>query len=238
MGGLICIEMLKLLQGKKKEDFKNGTCNYANNTFQMAEPLGKHLIQGEGEDVEKPDPTTLGADAFDEGGSIKPEHFIVKPWVAIPSPHNKWMTMELEAGLTLKGLREFLAAQEINLQAWSVNVPGTKEAINLVDVSAQGNVDDALLTATAPVDLDLHKATVKIMTCAEIADKQNYISRWKELQPDKVAQREEFEARLLQSLLAEDGQQDLAGKTRFQLDVLLMSNGKFVKHPPLVLNLQ
>jgi len=48
------------------------------------------------------------------------------------------------------------------------------------------------------------------MQCADIKDKQNYIMRWKELQPDKVAEREAFESRALQSLLAEEGEQDLA----------------------------
>ena len=75
------------------------------------------------------------------------------------------------------------------------------------------------------------------MQCADIKDKQNYIMRWKELQPDKVAEREAFESRALQSLLAEEGEQDLAGKAAVALQVLLSSNGKEVRHPPVVLAL-
>jgi len=237
--GLVCIEILKLLQGKSRTAFKNATCNYASNTFQMAEPLVANVVEGEGEDLEEPDPLT-NPEAYDETGIVKPECIIRKQWVAIPSPHNKWMKIDVPAGSTLKGFRELLAGMDMQLSSMSIHKTGEdgkKEAANLVSVSSQGNVDDALLIEQAPVDVGLQKATIKIMQCADIKDKQNYIMRWKELQPDKVAEREAFESRALQSLLAEEGEQDLAGKAAVALQVLLSSNGKEVRHPPVVLAL-
>ena len=66
---LVCIELLKLVQEKSKIDFRDSSCNFAVNQFQMSEPSAANVIKDSGEKRAEPDPLTQ-PQYFDELGNV------------------------------------------------------------------------------------------------------------------------------------------------------------------------
>ena len=233
---LMCIELLKLVQGKPKGAFRNSSNNFAINSFQMSEPLAARTVRGAHVEEEMPDPADL--DAFDAQGKVRPESIKRKRWVAIPDPHTKWDRITLPAGCTLNAMIETLrAAHGLVVTGWTALVPGedgkpTGITLYRKEVQVAG-LDEELLVRVAPLDLDKQKATMALMRSKEIPGnmKQNYITKWAKLREGGKA-----DGPLSAMLEAKAG--SLKGRASVELMLNLENEaGDEARTPPVILTL-
>eukprot|EP01041_Mallomonas_annulata_P006187 gene6187-12532_t len=180
---LISIELIKLVQKKPKNQFRDSSCSFAVNQFQMSEPKSAIIYTGSGEKRAVPDALTQ-PELFDEKGNVKMDLVPVSRWKAYPDPHTKWDTLRLPAGLTLEACIEHLRrVHGLRLVTWSVTIKDAEGKSKGRQIYAEppvdAAVDEALLLRHVSLEEPLNKATVAIMRCSEMRNKQAYTTRWK-----------------------------------------------------------
>lgn len=180
---LVCIELVKLVQRKPKDQHRDSSCSFAVNQFQMTEPKSAVVYKDGGETRAIPDAATQ-PHLFDEKGNVKWDIVPVKKWKAYPNPHTKWDTLKVPSGMTLQQGLEFLSTQHgLKVTAWSVTVTDAEGKSTgkqiYSEMPTDSSVDENLLTRTASLEDTLQKATSAIMRCADMKNKQAYLSRWK-----------------------------------------------------------
>ena len=238
---LMCVEMLKLVQQKPKEDFRNSSNSFSINSFQMSEPLAARTIAGAHEEETMPDPISE-PEAFDESGNVRPECVQRSRWIAYPDPHTKWDRIDFPKGTTLEQLLHGMREQHgVVVASWTVNVTdedGKATGLQLYAKPSEVvgfNAD--LLRRIAPLDLPFNKAQMAILRCSEIRNKQLYTMQWKALNPAALERAAAFRARTLAAILEEKGA-DLEGRSAIELGLNLETeSGDEVRTPPVVLEL-
>lgn len=240
---LVCIELVKLVQNKPKDQHRDSSCNFAVNQFQMTEPKSAVVYTGSGETRAVPDAATQ-PHLFDERGNVKHELVPVKKWKAYPSPHTKWDNISIPSGLTLQQGLEYLSTTHgLKVTAWSVTVSDPEgKSIGKQIYSEMPNdtsVDEELLVRTVSLDESLQKATGSIMRCGEMKNKQAYMSRWKLLKERRGA---DFQRKMQtpMSELLESHLGSLAGIKAVALEMNLTTSDNGVEveavTPPVVLS--
>lgn len=224
---LVCIELLKLVQEKSKIDFRDSSCNFAVNQFQMSEPSAANVIKDSGEKRAEPDPLTQ-PQYFDELGNVLWDIVPVKKWQAYPNPHTKYDTIEISASLSLeKMIEELKIRHNLKLASWLVTLKDEsgkttgKQIYSEPPVNA--SLDEELLLQIAPLSLPQQKASTAIMKCSDMKNKQAYSQRWLLL---KAREGEEYKQKMATSVydLLETymgGQGSLHGISRLELEMSL-----------------
>eukprot|EP00607_Mallomonas_marina_P011049 CAMPEP_0182424776 /NCGR_PEP_ID=MMETSP1167-20130531/11039_1 /TAXON_ID=2988 /ORGANISM="Mallomonas Sp, Strain CCMP3275" /LENGTH=1346 /DNA_ID=CAMNT_0024604855 /DNA_START=37 /DNA_END=4077 /DNA_ORIENTATION=+ len=180
---LVSMELLKLVQQKSKCQFRDSSCSFAVNQFQLSEPKAAIVYSGYGERKIVPDALTQ-PELFDEMGKVKEDLVPVRRWRAYPDPHTKWDTLRLPPGLTLEGGIEFLKKTHgLRLSSWSVTVKDadgkSKGRQIYAEPAVDTSVDESLLLKTVSLEDSQQKAVSAIMRCAAMKNKQAYTTRWK-----------------------------------------------------------
>eukprot|EP01059_Diplonema_ambulator_P004685 TRINITY_DN1439_c0_g1_i1.p1 TRINITY_DN1439_c0_g1~~TRINITY_DN1439_c0_g1_i1.p1 ORF type:complete len:1077 (+),score=471.75 TRINITY_DN1439_c0_g1_i1:48-3278(+) len=99
--GLVCLEMLKVVGGKKGEAFRNTFCNLALPLYSQSEPAA--------------------ADKVTSGSRFDPEMYMDVDEVAVPDPQTVWDTMVIPCSrnITVQGLVDwFNAEKQLTLEGW------------------------------------------------------------------------------------------------------------------------
>ena len=202
---LVGIEMLKYVQKKSVDQYRDSSCNFAVNQFQMSEPTAATVIKGRGEKREQPDPVR-NPEMFDEMGNVKWDLVPCTAWKAYPDPHTKWDSLHLSGSLTLEETIEKLKSEhDMTLSTWLITLQDENGKTNGKQIYSEPAVntaiDEELLVQVAPLSLTQQKATMAIMRCKEMSNKQGYSQRWALL---KMTQGEEYQAKMktpMQTLL-------------------------------------
>ena len=194
---LVGIEMLKFVQNKSVDQYRDSSCNFAVNQFQMSEPTAATVIRGRGEKREQPDPAR-SPELFDELGNVKWDQVPCTAWKAYPDPHTKWDAIHLSGSLTLAETIEKLKTEhDMALSAWLITLQDENGKTNGKQIYSEpavdSSIDEELLVQVAPLSLTQQKATVAIMRCKEMGNKQGYSQRWGLL---KLTQGEEYQAKM------------------------------------------
>lgn len=247
---LVSIELLKLVQRKKIEDFRDSSCSFATNRFQMSTPTEAKVIKGRGEKKIQPDPISQ-PQYFDEMGNVLWDSVPSHQWMAYPDPHTKWDKIKMSASLSLEGAIEYLRSEHgLKLKTWGVTVldengKTTGKQIYSEAPAGDGDIDEDLLVRVAPLDVPEQKAKIAIMRCADMKNKQAYTARWQLLKRTKSDEhRKKMQATvrdLLDTALAANGNENpLAGVREYPLELTLEiagENGVEALTPPVVITL-
>ncbi|CAD7933453.1 unnamed protein product [Amoebophrya sp. A120] len=105
--GLVILELFKVLLKKPVTALRQRLVGLATNTYTSFEADEPKKLKS-GESVEKPDPTSLPKDAFDEAGKIKEEFFIKEKYAAYPNPHSVWDKLTVPTGGAMK-MKDFMS---------------------------------------------------------------------------------------------------------------------------------
>lgn len=240
---LVCIELLKIVQKKAKNQYRDSSCNFAVNQFQMSEPQDANVIKGCGEKRSEPDPVTQ-PEYFDESGNIIWDKVPVRRWKAYPDPHTKWDKITLSSSLTLQEAVMFLREKHnLRLVSWVVTMRDSSGKTQGKEIYGEPRVDpsidEQLLLRIAPMDITEQKARIAIMKCPEMKNKQSYTQRWSAL---KLATGEEHQKKMNTSLrvLLESYLGNLNGMRSVELEVNLeiaSEPGVEAVHPPIVMKM-
>lgn len=247
---LVSVELLKLLQNKPLEDYRDSSNSFATNRFQMSTPSTAKVVKGRGEKKIQPDPLSQ-PQYFDERGNVLWDLVPTRQWAAYPDPHTKWDRIKISGSLTLSEAIEFLKTKHglrlVNWLATIVDANGATTGKRIYeDQSVDKSVDDELLLRVAPLDNTTQKAKIAIMRCAEMKNKQAYSNRWAQL---LYANGEEFKQKMsstLQSLIERElaaghnGHGALVGVKEYALEMdleLAAEPGVEAVTPPIVMTL-
>jgi hypothetical protein len=247
---LVSVELLKLLQNKPLEDYRDSSNSFATNRFQMSTPSSAKVIKGRGEKKIQPDPLSQ-PQYFDERGNVLWDLVPTRQWAAYPDPHTKWDRIKISGSLTLAEAIDFLRTKHglrlVNWLATVVDSNGVTTGKRIYeDQAVDKTIDDELLLRVAPLDNTAQKAKIAIMRCAEMKNKQAYSNRWAQL---LYANGEEFKQKMassLESLIEKtlagghNAQSPLAGVKEYALEMdleLAAEPGVEAVTPPIVMTL-
>mmetsp|Transcript_34128 Transcript_34128/g.63687 ORF Transcript_34128/g.63687 Transcript_34128/m.63687 type:complete len:1360 (+) Transcript_34128:153-4232(+) len=179
---LVGIEMLKYVQQKSVDQYRDSSCNFAVNQFQMSEPTAATVVKGGGERREQPDPVR-NPELFDEMGNVKWDQVQCTTWKAYPDPHTKWDSLHLSGSDTLEEtIAKLKSDHNLALSAWLITLQDENGKTNgkqiYVEPAVDTTIDEELLVQVAPLNLTQQKATMAIMRCKEMGNKQGYSQRW------------------------------------------------------------
>ena len=238
---LVCVEMLKLVQNKPKNQHRDSSCSFAVNQFQMTEPKEAIVYSGRGESKSTPDVVNQ-PELFDEKGNVKWDLVPARRWKAYPDPHTKWDTIKLPANLSLEESIAWLkSTHNLKLLTWSVTVKDGEGKYKGQQIYAEPpvdrSVDEALLLNTVSLEDTQQKAISSIMRCAAMKNKQAYTARWKLLREMNGAEyRRKMETKM--RALLEESLGSLKGIREIPLEVQLEvadEAGVEAVTPPLIL---
>ena len=240
---LVGIELLKFVQNKTIDHYRDSSCNFAVNQFQMSQPHEAIVVQGRGERREEPDPLRH-PNLFDSSGNVLWDRVPSVSWKAYPDPHTKWDSLHLSGTMSLEEALEHLRCEhDLVLCAWLVTIRDSEGKSCGKQIYAEPavdtSVDENLLLQVAPLSLTQQKATVLIMRCKEMVNKQSYSQRWALL---KTTQGEEYQTKMNSSLrsLLENVTGPLVGVSKVKLELHLevaSERGVEAVTPPFYLDL-
>lgn len=194
---LVGIEILKFVQHKAVDQFRDSSCNFAVNQFQMSEPTAATVVKGRGERREHPDPVR-SPELFDDLGNVKWDLVSCTAWKAYPDPHSKWDSLHLSGADTLEDtIVKLRNEHDLALSAWLITLQDENGKTNGKQIYSEPavdtTIDEELLVQVAPLSLTQQKATMAIMRCKEMGNKQGYSRRWGLL---KLTQGEEYQTKM------------------------------------------
>lgn len=240
---LVGVEILKYVQEKGVDQYRDSSCNFAVNQFQMSEPTAATVIKGRGEKRDVPDPIR-NPEMFDDQGNVDWDLVPCRKWKAYPDPHTKWDEIRLPGSLTLVEAIEHLKTEhDLVMSAWLVALTGEDGKPNGKKIYTEPVVDacinDTLLLEVAPLSLSQDKAKIAIMRCKEMNNKQRYTQRWSVL---KMAEGDEYKKKMHTSLrtLLEGFTGAISGASRVRMEVdleIASERGVEAIHPPVYLDL-
>ena len=186
--GLVGIEILKYIQEKQLQQYRDSSCNFAVNQFQMSEPSEAISYKGRGQKREQPDPSSK-PELFDEKGNVRWDDVPSTSWKAYPDPHTKWDSLNIPGSMTLpEAIAHLRAKHNLALCSWLITLEDGKGKTSGVQIYKEPVVDvsinESVLTEVAPLSLSLQKATAAIMRCKDIKNKQGYVQQWGKLKKE------------------------------------------------------
>ncbi|CAD7970646.1 unnamed protein product [Amoebophrya sp. A25] len=185
--GLVIMELFKVLLDKPCEALRQRLVGLATNTYTSFEADEPKKLKS-GEQVEKPDVSTLKDDAFDENGKVKEEYFLREKYAAYPNPHTVWDKLTVSSGdMSLKGFIDWLENEHnICLTNWAFilgHKKGGEDGKDKMPVSTTVypfavSLDNSLMP---PLDSDNQTAMSEIMKSTKIpqAHKMKYMNEWR-----------------------------------------------------------